>query len=58
MNPETTPLAQGCLIALGLEAINEEQLALQDQCDQILVKLVALEELLEVEPLSYPEAEQ
>lgn len=58
MNPDTTPLAHGCMIALGLEATNDEQFALQEQCDQILNNLFALEELLELDPLSYPEIEQ
>lgn len=58
MNPETTPLAHGCMIALGLDATNEKQLALQEQCAGIIESLVGLEMLLEEDAEDYPEAER
>ena len=57
MNPDTTPLAHGCMVALGLDAINDEQVKLQEQCAQIIENLVALEELLDEVPESFPEIE-
>lgn len=57
MNPETTPLAQGCMACLGLEATTQEQHDLQEQCAGIIEQLMALEELLNADPLTYPEME-
>ena len=57
MNPDTTPLAHGCMVCLGLEPTNQEQIDLQEQCAQIIENLVALEELLDHDPLTFPEME-
>ena len=45
------------MVALGLDAINDEQVKLQEQCAQIIENLVALEELLDEVPESFPEIE-